>query len=170
MKTPKIKERVVVFTDEYKIEGEAHLFQNSRLSELLNSDSTKKEFIPLTDVTVYEKKTGNILFQTDFLNLNKKSIVIIYIDNRPEIRITKKLSEARKLINYASYPEARKILNEIIEMDDKNAEAIYLRGLVYRKEGKYSKGLDDFYLVKKITPPESHHNILATDMINYVKV
>ena len=169
MKTPKIKERVIVITSEYRIEGEAHLFQNSRLSELLNSDSTKKEFIPLTDVTVYDKKTGSILFQTDFLNLNKSSIIIIFMDNRPENIANQKMREARKLINLTDYEGAIRLLNEIIELSPKNVEALYLRGLAYCKAGKYTKGLNDFYKIKEIASPDSHHYMLAVDMINLIK-
>ncbi len=169
MKTPKNKLRVVVLTDEYRIEAEAHLFQNARLSDLLNSDSTKKEFIPLTDVTVYNKKSSSILYQLDFLNLNKSCIVMIFVDKDSSNMVRFKLKEIRAKISKFDYEGARSALDEVLEIDPTCAEAMYLCGVVNCKTAKYKDALVFFKKVVELAPENSQLALSAFEMINQIK-
>lgn len=169
MKTPKNKLRVVVLTDEYRIEAEAHLFQNARLSDLLNNDSTKRDFIPLTDVTVYHKKSNTVLYQQDFMNLNKNYIVMIFADRDSTNMVRFRLKEIRARISQMDYDGAKTGLENVLEIEPSCAEAIYLTGVVFCKQGKYKEGLEFFKKVIELAPENSQLALSAYEMINQIK-
>jgi len=67
----KAKIRIVISIPGFKIEGEAHIMNGIRFSDFLNE--TKVNFVPLTNVEVYDWK-GEFLYKTKFLAINKEKI------------------------------------------------------------------------------------------------
>jgi len=66
---------VLVLTARYRIEGTVHLLRKSRLSDLMNR--TDFNFLPLTDVVMYDCATGETVLESRFLCLNKSDITVV---------------------------------------------------------------------------------------------
>jgi hypothetical protein len=65
----------VIRTSGEKIEGKISKLPSNRLLDMLNQG--EESFIPVTDATVYCLLTGNVLFKSEFLAVNKQNIVLI---------------------------------------------------------------------------------------------
>ena len=66
---------VVIRTSGGKIEGKISILPHDRLLDMLNQ--REENFIPVTDATVYCLVTGNVLFKSEFLAVNKQNIILI---------------------------------------------------------------------------------------------
>jgi Family of unknown function (DUF6812) len=78
--TIKEKVKVVVYVDDWRVEGDLHVLSESRLTDALNA--RLKDFLAITDATIYDAKSGEELVTTRFLDINRASISIIYtVDN-----------------------------------------------------------------------------------------
>jgi len=75
----KDKLTVTIFTNRHKINGEIYLYENSRMSDLLNTENISKDFLPITDagVTDLQTKTSQ---KIKFLSVNKRMIEFVYED------------------------------------------------------------------------------------------
>ena len=58
-----------------KIEGKISKLPHNRLLDMLNQG--EEGFTPVTDATVYCLVTGNVLFKSEFLAVNKQNIILI---------------------------------------------------------------------------------------------
>ena len=58
-----------------KIEGKISKLPHNRLLDMLNQG--EESFTPVTDATVYCLVTGNVLFKSEFLAVNKQNIILI---------------------------------------------------------------------------------------------
>ena len=76
MKAKKDQLKVVVFTAKHKIHGNLHLIENSRLSDILNTESQTRDFLPITDAVITDLNTSHCI-QAGFLSLNKKHIELV---------------------------------------------------------------------------------------------
>jgi hypothetical protein len=65
----------VIRTSGEKIEGKISKLPSNRLLDMLNQG--EESFIPVLDATVYCLLTGNVLFRSEFLAVNKQNIVLI---------------------------------------------------------------------------------------------
>ncbi len=65
----------VIRTSGEKIEGKIYKIPSNRLLDMLNQG--EESFIPVIDATVYCLLTGNVLFKSEFLAVNKRNIVLI---------------------------------------------------------------------------------------------
>lgn len=65
----------VIRTSGEKIEGKISKLPSNRLLDMLNQGD--ENFIPVLDATVYCLLTGNVLFKSEFLAVNKQNIVLI---------------------------------------------------------------------------------------------
>jgi hypothetical protein len=65
----------VIQTSREKIEGKISKLPNNRLLDMLNQSEVN--FIPVTDATAYCVLTGDVLFRSEFLAVNKQSIILI---------------------------------------------------------------------------------------------
>ncbi|MEW5766271.1 MAG: hypothetical protein AB1797_01420 [bacterium] len=72
------KINAVIFTDYYRLEGTIHVKAGDRFSDFLN---VSKDFIPLTNVSLYTMPDNTLLYQVGFLGLNRKDITIIFPAN-----------------------------------------------------------------------------------------
>lgn len=70
------KERisVVIMTRQYRMEGEIHVVAGGRLLDELNKE---RDFIPLTNVTVFDVAGGNPIDTVEFVAVNKASVVFL---------------------------------------------------------------------------------------------
>jgi len=73
----KNKVRVIVVIDSWRIEGDLHVLEGSRLTDAINSKA--KDFLAVTDAYIYEAKSGTMLFQTPYLALNREAISLIFL-------------------------------------------------------------------------------------------
>lgn len=71
------KEKVsaIIRTANEKIEGTIFKLPQNRLLDMLNHDSGT--FIPVTSAKVFHIATGALLFEAEFLAINKNSVVLI---------------------------------------------------------------------------------------------
>ena len=71
------KEKVdaVIRTANEKIEGTIFKLPQNRLLDMLNQDSGL--FIPVTSAKVFHVVTGRLMYEAEFLAVNKSSVVII---------------------------------------------------------------------------------------------
>lgn len=76
-KTHITKEQVsaIIGTPGEKIEGLIYKLPQNRLLDMLNEKDTP--FIPVCEARVYSLDTGRLLFETDFLAVNKAHVVFL---------------------------------------------------------------------------------------------
>ena len=65
----------IIRTAGEKIEGKISKLPSNRLLDMLNQG--EENFIPILDATVYCLITGNVLFKSEFLAVNKQNIILI---------------------------------------------------------------------------------------------
>ncbi|MGQ9476524.1 MAG: DUF6812 domain-containing protein [Actinomycetota bacterium] len=76
MHARKEKLRVEIYTTSHRILADLHIFAGARLTDIMQSRETQS-FFALTDVEVYDLHTGDFLFRTDFIDINRNHIVLI---------------------------------------------------------------------------------------------
>ena len=65
----------IIRTSREKVEGLIFKPPNNRLLDILNEG--KESFIPVIDAKVFCLVTGNVLFESEFLAVNKQHIILI---------------------------------------------------------------------------------------------
>lgn len=75
MRIPKERKEVVIYTRNHKIEGEMYLLVDSRISDELNI--RVREFIPVTNARIFTLSGDSLLYQTDFVTVNKMAIDMV---------------------------------------------------------------------------------------------
>ena len=78
----KDKVHAVIRTNFEKIEGFIFKLPQNRLLDMLNHSS--ENFIPVSMAKVSNVQTGKLLFETDFLAVNKNHIIVIAENASPE--------------------------------------------------------------------------------------
>lgn len=73
---------VLIQVTEYRVRGNLHIRHEERLTDALNQ---KDPFLAITDAVI-EDMMGNVLYETNFLNLNTAFVIWIL----PESELTKK--------------------------------------------------------------------------------
>ena len=76
MHTRKEKLRVEIYTASHRILADLHIFAGARLTDIMQSRETQT-FFALTDVEAYSLNTGELLFRSDFIDINRSHIVLI---------------------------------------------------------------------------------------------
>ena len=72
----KTKLQVVFITERSRVEGEVHIVNYSRLTDLMNA--ANNNFIAVTHAKVYNLPEGKLVYALDFLDINKNSIIICF--------------------------------------------------------------------------------------------
>lgn len=75
--------RVEIFTVNHRIVADLHIFPGARLTDIMQSRETQT-FFALTDVEVYDIHSKELLFRTDFVDINRNHIVMIKPYERKE--------------------------------------------------------------------------------------
>ena len=73
----KAKVRVVAVVDGWRIEGSLHILSGSRLTDAINSKA--KDFLAVTDASIFDAKSSSLLFETPYLALNRDAITMIFL-------------------------------------------------------------------------------------------
>jgi hypothetical protein len=73
----KSKVRVFAMVEGWRIEGDLHVLDGSRLTDSINSKT--KDFLAVTDATIFDATSGARLFETPFLALNRDSISMLFL-------------------------------------------------------------------------------------------
>jgi hypothetical protein len=68
---------VIIFTQQHRIEGKAHLSSGGRFTDFMNAP-TRLGFIPITDAKIYSLATDKLLYSIDLLNINKNLVVLAF--------------------------------------------------------------------------------------------
>ena len=71
-----VKEKipVIILTTTYRLEGEMHVVPGGRLLDEINKE---RDFIPVTNATVYDISGETPLDTLDFLAVNKSLVVMV---------------------------------------------------------------------------------------------
>lgn len=71
-----LKERVhiVLLTASYRVEGEMHVVPGGRILDEINKE---RDFVPITNATIYEVSGEMPLDVLDFIAINKNLIVMV---------------------------------------------------------------------------------------------
>ena len=75
LRVEKSKIEAVIYTQQYRIEGEVYGPLNSRFTDYMNAE-IRHGFIPITNGRVYSMPEGKLLYKTPFLNVNKNFIIM----------------------------------------------------------------------------------------------
>jgi len=68
---------ITIYTFKHKITGNVHLYENSRMSDLLNTENISKDFVPITNAEILDLKTQKVE-KLKFISVNKKMIEFVY--------------------------------------------------------------------------------------------
>lgn len=74
LKSYKERVPVILLTASYRIEGEMHVVPGGRMLDEINKE---RDFIPVTNATVYEITGDAPLDSLDFIAINKKLVVMV---------------------------------------------------------------------------------------------
>lgn len=76
MYTSKDKIRCVLAVAHWRIEGDIHLLEGSRLTDSMNSKA--KDFIAVTDAVVYDAASGRELSRPSYMVVNRTLIAVVF--------------------------------------------------------------------------------------------
>lgn len=74
IKTVKEKIKVIIITAQMRLQGDMHVVPGGRLLDEINKE---REFLPVTDVTIYDVQGENIIDTLEFIAVNKHLILLI---------------------------------------------------------------------------------------------
>lgn len=154
MKTQKEKLKVIIFTAHHKIKGEVHLYENSRLTDILNAETATKDFLPVTDAIVTERHTG-AAHQVSFLSINRTLIEMVMEDDESVA-----LARAKELIAKRRYAEALPCAQRAVRAAPENPEGHYTLGFCLAKTGDSREARKAFEKCLSIKPdPHIVHQV-----------
>lgn len=78
----KKKNSVIIFTDRFEVQGILSIKEGFRLTDYLNTPQI--QFIPLVKVKVKDFATGEEVLKTDYICLNKDSIIFAKTEGKNE--------------------------------------------------------------------------------------
>jgi tetratricopeptide (TPR) repeat protein len=169
MKTEKEQISAVLVTEKFKIEGRVHLYQNSRLSDLLNMDMNKKDFLPVTDAKFYDINSGDFIESRPFLAINRHYIIMVYGAEDEKNEFNGMLKTANSYFLARRYDEAIIEIKRALKLSPDDTEALFLMGLALSKKGKLSDGKECFERVVEVAPKSSTWAAKAKDMLFQIK-
>ena len=80
LKVEKSKIEAVIYTQQYRIEGEVYVPKSSRFTDFMSAE-TKHGFIPVTNGKVYSLPKDKLLHTVPLMNVNKSFVVIAFPKN-----------------------------------------------------------------------------------------
>jgi len=76
MKAEREAVEVIAFVPGYRINGIIHLPPGGRISDFVNIK--EKRFIAITKASIYSEGTGKLSHKSEFINLNRDYIMLIF--------------------------------------------------------------------------------------------
>lgn len=129
MKAHKEKLRVIIYTSNQRIKGEVHLYENSRLTDILNADTATKDFLPVTNAELTDLRGGKTI-EVSFLSINRKLIEVVMEDDEAVA-----LGKCKDMLAKRKFPEALQFALRAVKVAPDHAEAVYLLGFSQAKAG-----------------------------------
>lgn len=169
MKTEKEQISAVLVTERFRIEGRVHLYQNSRLSDLLNMDMNKKDFLPVTDAKFYDAITGDFIESKPFLAVNRQYVIMVYGSEDEKNELNAMLKNANSYFLARRYDEAIIEIKRVLKLNPDDMEALFLMGLIFSKKGRLEDGRECFEKVLNGAPKSSNWYTKAMDMLSQLK-
>ncbi len=74
--TKKERVRVMICAHSYWVEGDMYLIAGSRLTDLINVRA--KDFFPITNAKVIDPRDNKVLYEIDFVAVNRDDIAMIF--------------------------------------------------------------------------------------------
>ena len=171
VKTAKETLGVVVMTQLFKIVGDVHLYENSRLSDMLNVDTNKKDFIPITNAHVYSiHEQDKLLYKKDFVSVNRNYIVMIYIDDTSLKALQDIIKQGHQCLKERRYDDALHEAKRAVSINNNDAEAHFLLGMALAKKHLFGEAWEEFKLASAYAPKNSDIEIRALDMLSKIKI
>jgi len=127
MKTHKEKLRVIILTANHQIKGEVHLYENSRLTDILNADTATKDFLPVTDAEITDLR-HNSRREVSFLSINRNHVEVVMEDDEAIA-----ISKAREALARSRYVDALGFAQRAVKVNPSDPEALYLLGFCQAK-------------------------------------
>lgn len=146
MKAHKERLGVVIFTTRHRIRGEVHLYENSRLTDILNGDTGAKEFLPLTNANIQDIRSGTSQ-DVSFLSINRRHIELVMEDDEAIA-----LSRAKELMGKRRFQDALGFAERAVKAVPNNAEAHYLLGFCLAKGNRSAEAKTAFDQCLKMNP------------------
>ncbi len=75
---------VIVFLDDYRIEGTIHLHFEQRLLDFINVADMNKGFFPMTGAKIYSLKNDQLLDSVEFISINREKVTLIFFKKKDE--------------------------------------------------------------------------------------
>jgi len=146
MKAHKEKLGVIVFTAHHKVRGEVHLYENSRLTDILNGDTGTKDFLPVTNATITDLRSGNSQ-EVGFLSINRRHVELVMEDDE-----TIALTRARDLMSKRRYQDALQFADRAVKVAPNDAEAHFILGFCLAKINRNADAKASFDRCLKLKP------------------
>lgn len=146
MKAYKEKLKVIIFTEHHKIKGEVHLYENSRLTDILNADTMTKDFLPITNAILQDLRRNEVQ-EVGFLSINRRHIEIVMEDDEAIA-----LSRANELVGKRKFTDALQYAQRAVKAMPDNPAAYYTLGFCLAKTGNISEAKKIFEKCLKLNP------------------
>ncbi len=146
MKAHKEKLRVIIYTPQHRIKGEVHLYENSRLTDILNADTATKDFLPVTNVFLTDLRDQSTS-EVGFLSINRKFIELVLEDDEAIA-----LAKAKEMIAKRKFPEALMFSERAVKASPNHAEAYYFLGFCQAKMNDLKNARANFEKCLKLRP------------------
>lgn len=162
---------VVIMTQLFRIVGDVHIYENSRLSDMLNVDTNKKDFIPVTNAHVYSiYEPDKLLYKKGFISVNRNYIVMIYIDDSSLKALKDIIAAGHKAIAEGRFDDALHDGKRSVAINSNDAEAHFLLGMAYAKKNMFTEAWEEFKLASAYAPKNSEVEHLSLEMLSRIKV
>jgi len=169
LKAKKDKIRVALFTSRFKIQGDIYLYENSRLSDILNSE-VNRDFLALTDVKIHSVDDEKLINEIPFIVVNRKEIIIIYPDSKSVEALNSYLKQAQEYIRKNMFDTAITEAKKVLTVSPDNARAHYILGIAYGKKHFLNEALKEFEDAARTADSGSDVEHMAQEMINQIKI
>jgi tetratricopeptide (TPR) repeat protein len=169
LKAKKDKIRIALYTKRFKIQGDIYLYENSRLSDILNSD-VNRDFLALTDVKIHNADNEKLIEELPFIVVNRKEVIIIYPDTQSREALGAYLKQAQDYIRQNMFDTAISEAKKVLTVSPDNAKAHYILGIAYGKKHLLNEALREFEDAARNAEPGSDVEHMAQEMINQIKI
>lgn len=161
---------VVIITQMHKIMGDVHLIENTRLSDMLNVDTSKKDFIPVTNARVYSVTDEKPLYTKDFLLVNRQYILTVFVEESSLKQVKEIVKSGHLLLTKKQYDDAIIEAKRAISINSSDPEAHFLLGVAYAKKNMLSEAYEEFKLSSAFAPKNSEIENMALEMMSRIKL
>ncbi|MCK4533295.1 hypothetical protein KAU39_05865 [bacterium] len=76
--------KVIVFLDDYRIEGTIHLHFEQRLLDFINVMDINKGFFPMTEAKIYSLKNNQLFDSVEFISINREKVTLMFFQKKDE--------------------------------------------------------------------------------------